>query len=192
MTDFTGPTIPDNIPLHTPVKDELERRLHLGGEVPIDLGRETTFDPAAHVSVNLSVGNLYWGENDEQTKGVLYVEILVHGRMTFKDRADSGACVSVRYTPNGVHHWCKSTAWHRNAFVEMPEGARKRVSDKVRELLGDIDWQALSAETQVSDRTRSINQQLSEARGLLESARREMQVRSAPVKNLHKGVVAGV
>lgn len=188
----TGPTINDNVPLHTPIKDELQRRLHLGGEVPIDLGRSTTFDPASSLSINVTEGNVWPEHGDKPIKGITYVEILVYGRMTFKDLVDNGACVVVRYTPNGVGHWCKSTAWNGRTFQDMPEGARNRVAETVRGLLGEIDWEALSAETQINDRARSINQQLSEARGLLESARREMQGLAAPVKILHNGVAKSV
>lgn len=188
MTNYTGPTIPDNLPLRTPVRDELARRLNLGGDVPIDLGRSTTFHPASTISVHVTEGNIWPEQGDKPIKGVTYVEILVHGRMEYKDRVDHGAVVTVRYTPNGVQHWCRSTAWNGRTFQDMPEGARTRVATTVRGLLGEIDWEALSAETQLADRARSINQQLSEARGLLDSARREMQGLAAPAKILHSGV----
>lgn len=174
--------IPMTIECPTPVKDELSRRVNLGGyDVPITIDARTSFEPRHHVSVNIGTAKEWTGEGDERRDVVSKVEITVHGVMTFKDRSDSAAAVHVTRTSSGkVYRHARSTAWDGRTFKEMPEGARKKVSAKIEEMLGDIDWQALSIETQMADRVRSFNGHVSEAANAVADARRELAAFTNP------------
>lgn len=188
--------IPDNLPIVEPYLDELRRRIYFGGrEAPIDLGRATSFAPHA-VSVDTGVIHNY-ADDGTHTDEVGYVKITVYGTMTFKDRVDSGATVEIRRSPAHrlqfdtaqVGAWTRATAWDGRSFVELPDGARKRVAAKVVELVGDVDWAKLAEEAQAAAHAHEVNRLLADARGAWQKAT-DLRQRGATILPLSRNDVA--
>lgn len=103
------------------------------------------------------------------------VSIDVYGEMSYRDRSDSGARVSVRHdlVANATRSWTESSAWTGSKYVTMPDGARNAIAAAVVERLGDVDWSTLANEILVNERANQVRKHVGDAVRALQDAERE-------------------
>jgi hypothetical protein len=135
---------------------DLRERLNIGDSFDIGLGgRFTPQGISGHV--------VRWHTHKpSEPQEVARVKLTVPGVVDWRGAKDHGARVTVEYHPakRELFSYTESTLWLGRKWVSLPDGRRKIISDKVVELLGDIDWLWLSNALQFDASAREIAQQV--------------------------------
>jgi len=147
----------------TPYHDELRARVYRNGrDVTIEIDKKTSFAPAnvqfaARATQEYTDPVEYTGKHDVLS----VVEIRVYCDFRYGDDETRSAVVEIDWRSNDVggrvYAHTRATRYKNGRFVDMPAGARRKVGDRVQELLGDIDWPRLATETQYVEYVHEVN-----------------------------------
>lgn len=159
-------------PLHTALNESFKGLV-------LDLGRGTSFttgDRQNNIAIDVTA-------HDGEVRGLT---IHIYGEMTFRDRTDKSCLVRVWWSAEkGItHSSTKANAWNGSTWADLPEGARTRVAEAVRDRLvatmswSPAQWQAFAAEQVAMVRASDIRRHIDSAVRDLQSARQLLDVAS--------------
>ena len=126
-----------------------------------DVGRGASFE-ARQVTFEVQANVGMYGSKEVKLFNPL---VIVHGTMTFNDREDKSASVTVTQR----RAWTRATAWNedKRKWLEMPEGASRRVADAVeaavKEEIDEHRWRIVGDEAYRVKQESSIRGRLADA-----------------------------
>ena len=124
-----------------------------------DVGRGASFE-ARQVTFEVQANGGLYGEKWVKLSNPL---VIVYGTMTYMDREDKSASVTVSQR----RAWTRANAWNGTKWAELPEGACRRVADAVeaavKEEIDEHRWRIVGDEAYRGKQESSIRGRLGDA-----------------------------
>ena len=160
-------------------------RAHNEGEFSVNGGATFgKYQRPNHTGEQLPINvSCYVKTTNDMSRGTIIgsVEVVVWGCFTFNEATDNAASVVIRWDRwREADAYTKATRWNGNTHENMPDGARRKVADAVRDVvvaaIGD-DIDALASETH-------WREGVAEKLGALSQASRELDKATRPTKSI--------